>query len=288
MKIQIRIMFMLILLMCLISCDHYAQPIDTFLGEYSEKCVILACNYPQEYKMNSNNFYVLNSSKSVNIECLIRNPQLVTLYGGFSTSAKDNSGLSFAQQDLDKRFITITIDKLFIYNAELDYARNKASADITTSLYLRTIDEASNIIEYEPYSFYWHVNSKPPVPQGIVVSNNVNTNTYLLCFDMCDMNGIHADIVSIKINDQSFDVQYNESNLFGFSINDSRFEVTSIKPDYYQVNEVNGIDFNASGEYTRPVYFDTNDLISDEDREYTITIKDRLGLTNSVTVSIVP
>lgn len=287
MKKIIRTFIVLLLVFSVFSsCKFFYQPVDTYLKEYTENCAIMRYEYSKEYPNDTTEIVNIPSEDDVSITCYLRNPQLVTLGASLTNNINDVTGFTFKQSSTDKRIVTLTIDKDYLYNTELNYAMNNSSADITTSIVLQQLNGSSILRTFEPYSISMKANTPPDIPEGVTVSNNSEKNTYLLCFNMCDMNGINADIESIKINDNSFAIKYDKTNSYGFTIPDSRFSVTSTKPSYYQKNTSNNIDFNETGLYSRPVYFDTQDTISDENKSYTIIFTDRLGLTSSITTSV--
>lgn len=199
MKKNFKSAFVLVLIFSVFSsCKLFNQPIDTYLKEYTENCAIMRYEYSKEYPTDDDGYVNLSSDDSAIVTCYLRNTQMITLDSKLTSMANSIAGYTFEQDTSDMKVVSLTIDKDFLYNTELNYAINNSSADITPTITLQQLNGNTVLRTFEPYQIKIKANSSPQIPEGVLVSNNSEKNTYLLCFNMCDMSGINADIESIK------------------------------------------------------------------------------------------
>ncbi len=142
--------------------------------------------------------------------------------------------------------------------------------------------------EFDKYELALKCNTIPPAILNPTVMNN-NSQTFVIAFDMPNEEAVavrHKDITEIQIDGVSYPVQVTtELGTDGvdhavYTFSDPHFSRTG-SSSYISINQKDFVHNRNS------VYFETGEAFAATDKEYTLVLKDRAGLSSSVKASTI-
>ncbi|WP_149554309.1 hypothetical protein [Treponema pectinovorum] len=276
---------------CTFFKDSFNEPVKDFFKEYTETSGILG------YKISSSDFVrgndgslIIPSYKDVEVDFYLRNPQRYVFTSG------SNMSLAMNSLDCDKFFalwgsypntnlVKISQDNSDVSILRLVYPSDfligvDNGFDITPTVRMFHPHTGADFGTFSPIKII--CNTPPPPVYGAVIYKD--TNKYYVLFNMPEksiLKSIHRDIEVVTINNAiSSDISINNSDgTFVFS--NASFKLG---------NPISSLSLEKCSqefiEHGQPAYFETGDLVSSENKSYTITIKDSAGLSSVVTTSV--
>ena len=277
------------------GCDYFNRPLLDYLEEWTNTAHIgkhsLDGSYPATGGLTNLpsggdrviTYYVTNpQSYDLGIEVTFDpslgwDPIRTDNHPDFSTTS--NQG-TVEQDPTDKSIIRLTLNKNAL-----------ASLDGTGSVLNPTISivEPNSGRNFGSYTVPVRVNTPPPTISSPIILCNTKDNTYVICFNMPDMNttsSIHQDIVSLTVSgfyNKTYTVTAPGNNSDNGLDNGLTEVSNSYKTDY---SEVSGGGAFLGDKNNRFVGIETGvSLTAIPSPECTITLTDSSGLTSAVTAS---
>lgn len=183
----------------------------------------------------------------------------------------------YLEQDAnDKNILYLTLKKDFL--ERLDGTGTKISPSLT-------LKERKSGRIFGTYSVPALVNSAPPAvihPVVLCTGGTVGDETYVICFNLPEMTGIHQDVKTLKISspyERTYTVNTADGTLSGGGT-----ELTKIYGDTWKPVKEDGAGFKGD-KNNRFVGIVTDVLLSDNLTTFTLTLTDSSGLSTSVTAS---
>lgn len=280
--------------------EYLNEPVKEYFKDYTETAGIMRYEITGgEYHEDANGRISIFSSSDAEITFYLRNPQKFNFSvanANLDFSALNNEDVKkvfgveaekslvrISQDSQDYTVLTLSYPSEFLTQTETGF---EISPEITLS-------HPVSQIPFETYSdLKLYSNSAPPPVYGAAVYQNQKTtpNTYVLFFNMLDkllLKGIHQDISSISISKSSAgssageiqsSIEIEDDGSFSFE-NDEFFKIGNTSADYTP----SSVLFVEKGQ---PAYFITRDALSDQNTTYTITLKDKAGLSSSVQANV--
>ena len=280
--------------------EYLNEPVKEYFKDYTETAGIMRYEITGgEYHEDANGRISIFSSSDAEITFYLRNPQKFNFSvanANLDFSALNNEDVKkvfgveaekslvrISQDSQDYTVLTLSYPSEFLTQTETGF---EISPEITLS-------HPVSQIPFETYSdLKLYSNSAPPPVYGAAVYQNQKTtpNTYVLFFNMPDkllLKGIHQDISSISISKSSAgssageiqsSIEIEDDGSFSFE-NDEFFKIGNTSADYTP----SSVLFVEKGQ---PAYFITRDALSDQNTTYTITLKDKAGLSSSVQANV--
>lgn len=280
--------------------EYLNEPVKEYFKDYTETAGIMRYEITGgEYHEDANGRISIFSSQDAEITFYLRNPQKFNFSvanANLDFSALNNEDVKkvfgveaekslvrISQDSQDYTVLTLSYPSEFLSQTETGF---EISPEITLS-------HPVSQIPFETYSdLKLYSNSAPPPVYGAAVYQNQKTtpNTYILFFNMPDkllLKGIHQDIYSISISKSSAgssageiqsSIEIEDDGSFSFE-NDEFFKIGNKSADYTP----SSVSFVEKGQ---PAYFITDDALSDQNTTYTITLKDKAGLSSSVQANV--
>lgn len=175
----------------------------------------------------------------------------------------------------DKNILYLTLKKDFL--ERLDGTGTKISPSLT-------LTEPKSGRTFGTYSVPALVNSAPPaviLPVVLRTDGDAGDETYVICFNLPEMTGIHRDVKTLKIG-SPYEKTYTitpDGNLSG-----GEAELTEIYGDTWKPVTENGAEF-VGDINNRFVGIVTNVPLSGDLTSFTLSLVDEYGLSTSVTAS---
>ena len=261
---------LLIPLVWTFSCVLFENDVADFMEKYTETAAIEEHIFSIEPYSDSLGNDCINSKQDFSIELYMRNPKKFTMTPSIIfknlPDTIDVSQVTIEQLSFDSLKI------LFPQEFLLDTDEGK---DITASIELY---EPMSGRVFAGYEIPLSCNTIPPQIQNATILNDGN-QTFIIFFDMPDAEELairHKDISAVTINDTEYPVTINADGSFTFE--SSRFSDTP-KSTYSMIDNK---DYANS---TRSVYFETQDPFFMGEKSYTLGLKDKAGLTQTVYVN---
>lgn len=281
---------------CKVLSDSFNEPVKEYFKEYTETAAVMRYEITGgEWNLDAEGRISLSSAKDTEITLYLRNPQ------GFRFSESDAS-LVFSALD------NSLVEKAFGLEADTNLVTVRQSQDdflvmklLFPSSFLSStetgFDVSPNITLFHPetrvvfptYSdLKVYSNSAPPSVYGSVLYKDSESGKYVLLFNMPEKNlvsGIHRDINYISVYSSRSGLYESEvvvdSSDGTFTFSSDKFAVGNAA-DKYSPPE-SGLTFDEKGQAS---YFFTDDIFSESDTEYTVTLKDSSGLYSEVRTSV--
>ena len=254
------------------------------MEKYTETAAIEQHSFNVETYNDASNQLCISSEEDAEVTLLMRNPKQYSiipsvnfnnLAGSFSRSAVDiqQTELAVIHMDLPQEFL-IPVDEGQDITAEID-------------LY-----EPMSGRNFDRYTLQLSCNTKPPAILNPTIINN-NNSTFVIAFDMPNEEEVairHKDLASIEINGKSYPVSVSvitdpnadpetpDVKIAQYAINDSHFTRTW-NNNYRILNSKSFTQTNNS------FYYETDDAFFAGDKEYSLILRDRAGLTSEVMAS---
>lgn len=281
---------------CKVLSDSFNEPVKEYFKEYTETAAVMRYEITGgEWNLDAEGRISLSSAKDTEITLYLRNPQ------GFRFSESDAS-LVFSALD------NSLVEKAFGLEADTNLVTVRQSQDdflvmklLFPSSFLSStetgFDVSPDITLFHPetrvvfptYSdLKVYSNSAPPSVYGSVLYKDSESGKYVLLFNMPEKNlvsGIHRDINYISVHSSRSGLYESEvvvdSSDGTFTFSSDKFAVGNAA-DKYSPPE-SGLTFEEKGQAS---YFFTDDIFSESDTEYTVTLKDSSGLYSEVRASV--
>lgn len=281
---------------CKVLSDSFNEPVKEYFKEYTETAAVMRYEITGgEWNLDAEGRISLSSAKDTEITLYLRNPQ------GFRFSESDAS-LVFSALD------NSLVEKSFGLEADTNLVTVRQSQDdflvmklLFPSSFLSStetgFDVSPDITLFHPetrvvfptYSdLKVYSNSAPPSVYGSVLYKDSESGKYVLLFNMPEKNlvsGIHRDINYISVYSSRSGLYESEvvvdSSDGTFTFSSDKFAVGNAA-DKYSPPE-SGLTFEEKGQAS---YFFTDDIFSESDTEYTVTLKDSSGLYSEVRASV--
>ncbi len=273
------------LLLAFTSCQLFENDVADFMEKYTETAAI------EEYKVNVKTYkdasgqLCIASDEDTEFMLYMRNPKKFTLQPSVAfnqlDSGFDRSEVAIRQLD----FATVKLDIPQKFLIPVDEGKN-ISATIN-------LHEPMSGRDFDRYTISLSCNTKPPLILNPTILNHNNQN-FVVAFDMPNEEEVairHKDLAFVEINGVSYPVEVTTSlpdvpdpetpdvRVAHYTFTDSHFHRT-YDSSYIAIGGKT-FEHNANNS----VYFETDDVFFAGDKEYTIVLKDKAGLTSEVKAS---
>lgn len=258
------------------SCHIYNLSLEDFLKEWTETARVAESRISPE-PVYKDSYAHIASGEDTLITYKLINPQKYDLEKTLSwengISPVSGTDYYFEQDFNDKNILYLTLKKDFLEG--LDGKGIKISPSLT-------LTEPKSKRTFGTYSVPALVNSAPPaviLPVVLRTDGDAGKETYVICFNLPDMTGIHQDVKTLKIG-SPYEKNYTvtpEGTLSG-----GEAELTTIYDDTWK--PVNDAKFIGDKE-NRFVGIVTNVPLSGDLTSFTLSLVDEYGLSTSVTAS---
>lgn len=260
------------------SCHIYNLSLEDFLKEWTETARVAESKISPE-PVYKDSYAHIASGEDTLITYKLVNPQNYNLN---ETLSWENGSYSVFETDYylerdanDKNILYLTLKKDFLERLD------GTGAKISPSL---TLKEPKSGRDFGSYTVPALVNSAPPaviLPVVLRTNGDGGNETYVICFNLPEMTGIHQDVKTLEIS-SPYKKTYTitpDGNLSGGGTE----LTTTYNEDWKPVTE-NGAKF-VGDEENRFVGIVTDVLLSDNLTSFTLTLTDSSGLSTSVTAS---
>ena len=258
------------------SCHIYNLSLEDFLKEWTETARVAESRISPE-PVYKDSYAHIASGEDTLITYKLVNPQNYdldeTLFWEDGISPASGTDYYFEQDANDKNILYLTLKKDFLEG--LDGTGTKISPSLT-------LKERKSGRSFGTYSVPALVNSAPPaviLPVVLRTGNASGKETYVICFNLPEMTGIHQDVKTLEIS-SPYKKTYTitpEGNLSG-----GETELTTTYNESWQpVKDAHFIgDIN-----NRFVGIVTDVPLSGDLTSFTLSLVDEYGLSTSVTAS---
>lgn len=327
-KFFARISFFLFVIFSIIiftTCSFFNKPMLDELKKYTEEVVFMKYELNQTTRTDKDDYLCVSSAEDLIIDYYISNPQLYS-FGGNSISKNMAENYAIVEnnsngvdhdaavdqnmhvEQIDPNLVRVTISASYLTQidgvkagyGEDAYSNTKGKGDIIPSV---TLIESGSGRKFTSPKIKLACNSTPMPVRNLTMfrqSTDGDKYTYVLCFNMPDLSGIHKDIVELSVT----------SNRDSFDSISIPVEPDINTSDYPGINAVltegfENVDSTTMGnlihvtgnpeevvtwqgeELPRALYFDTGYIAKDtENVSFTITLTDYEGFSSSATVSV--
>lgn len=263
------------------SCQLFENDVADFMEKYTETAAIENHNISVETYNDGFSHLCIASEEDVEIEMFMRNPKKYSLVPSVIFDSLDQqisrSSVDISQTEVNT--LTLLLPQDFLISAD-------EGQDITAEINLY---EPMSGRSFDRYKLNLCCNTKPPVILNPTVINNANS-TFIVAFDMPSPEEVairHKDINVVEINGQSYPVTVTTSAdpdvegayIAEYTIDDPHFTRTASAGYTF----IGGKEFTAKS--ATSFYYDTGDSFFAGDKEYTVVLKDKSGLTSTVKAS---
>ena len=260
------------------SCHIYNLSLEDFLKEWTETARVAESRISPE-PVYKDSYAHIASGEDTLITYKLVNPQNYGLYETLSWE-NENSPASgtdyYLERDAnDKNILYLTLKKDFL--ERLDGTGTKISPSLT-------LTELKSKRTFGPYSVPALVNSAPPeviLPVVLRTDGDAGDETYVICFNLPEMTGIHQDVKTLEIS-SPYKKTYTitpDGNLSGGGT-----ELTTTYNESWKPVKEDGAEFIGDGN-NRFVGIVTNVSLSGDLTSFTLSLVDEYGLSTSVTAS---
>lgn len=279
-NITISVILLFIFSIFIISCQLFDNDVSDFMELYTETAAIDNHEINVDYYFDLQNKLCISSEEDAEIQFFMRNPKRYNLIPSvtFDELNPEINRDSVQIEQLDDTTIKLTMPQNFLIASD-EGQSIKATIDLYEPLSGRNFDK---------YSVDLSCNTIPPKILNPTVMNN-NGQTFVIAFDMPNEEEAairHKDLAEIVIEGKRYPVQVTtevESDGISHAIynfEDSHFSRTRSSA-YVAINTK---DFD----HTRnSVYFETGEQFVAADKEYTLELIDKAGLSTKVKASTV-
>ena len=277
----------LVIISYITGCDYFNQPMLDYLEEWTNTAQVSKHTFDDTYPVIGD-ITNIPSGKDRVITYYLINPQSYTLDSSVTFAHDDSlvvnnkipSDFATVEQDAtDKSIIHLTLNNSVGATGILPLDGD--GTEITPTITIREPNSGRN---FGSYTVPVRVNSAPAGISSPIILCNTKDNTYVICFNMPDMNttsSIHRDIVSLTVSG----FYSNTYTVTAPSDSDTN-GLTGVVNSYNDTNyrEVNG-SF-VGNKTSRFVAIETGiSLNTVSEPQCTITLTDSSGLTSVVTAS---
>lgn len=260
------------------SCHIYNLSLEDFLKEWTETARVAESRISPE-PVYKDSYAHIASGEDTLITYKLINPQKYDLEKTLSwengISPVSGTDYYFEQDFNDKNILYLTLKKDFLEG--LDGKGIKISPSLT-------LTEPKSKRTFGTYSVPALVNSAPPaviLPVVLRTDGDAGKETYVICFNLPDMTGIHQDVKTLKIG-SPYEKTYTV-NTDG-TLSGGGTELTEIYDKDWQPVTENGAQF-IGDKNNRFVGIVTDVPLSGDLTSFTLSLVDEYGLSTSVTAS---
>ena len=254
------------------------------MEKYTETAAIEQHSFNVETYTDASNQLCIASDGDAEITLLMRNPKKYTVIPSVSFNNL-SSHYSRGAVQIDQTEIAVvhlSLPQQFLIPVD---EGNDITADV--DLY-----EPMSGRNFDRYTLKLSCNTKPPAILNPTIINNHN-QTFVVAFDMPNEEEVairHKDLASIEINGKSYPVSVTvitdpnadpetpDVKIAQYTINDSHF--TRTWNNNYRI--LNSKDFVQN---QNSFYYETDDPFFAGDKEYTVILRDKAGLSSQVMAS---
>lgn len=258
------------------SCHIYNLSLEDFLKEWTETARVAESKISPE-PVYKDSYAHIASGEDTLITYKLVNPQNYdldeTLFWENGISPVSGTDYYLERDANDKNIFYLTLKRNFL--ERLDGTGKKISPSLT-------LKEPKSERDFGSYAVPALVNSAPPaviLPVVLRTGGTAGDETYVICFNLPEMTGIHQDVKTLKIS-SPYERTYTitpDGNLSGGE--------TELKTKYDTGwQPVNDAEF-IGDRNNRFVGIVTDVLLSDNLTTFTLTLTDSSGLSTSVTAS---
>lgn len=258
------------------SCHIYNLSLEDFLKEWTETARVAESKISPE-PVYKDSYAHIASGEDTLITYKLVNPQNYnldeTLFWENGISPVFETDYYFEQDFNDKNILYLTLKKDFL--ERLDGTGTKISPSLT-------LKEPKSGRTFGTYSVPALVNSAPPaviLPVVLRTGGTAGDETYVICFNLPEMTGIHQDVKTLKIGspyEKTYTVNTDGTLSGGGTELKTKYD-TGWQP-------VNDAEF-VGDKNNRFVGIVTNVLLSGDLTSFTLSLVDEYGLSTSVTAS---
>lgn len=261
------------------SCHIYNLSLEDFLKEWTETARVAESRISPE-PVYKDSYAHIASGEDTLITYYLVNPQNYdldeTLFWENGISPVSGTDYYLEQDANDKNIFYLTLKRNFLEG--LDGTGKKISPSLT-------LTEPKSGRTFGTYSVPALVNSAPPaviLPVVLRTDGDAGDETYVICFNLPDMTGIHQDVKTLEIS-SPYKKTYTITPDGTLSGGDNEEIKTEYDTGWQPVTE-NGAKFVGDTE-NRFVGIVTDVLLSDNLTSFTLSLVDEYGLSTSVTAS---
>lgn len=243
----------------------FNDPAKEFFKEYTESAAVMQHKILVPTYNDESRHLCISSMEEGTISLFMRNPQCYKLNTSVTFSALDPeidlSAVKIEQDSNDT--LKLSMPVTFLVDAD-------EGKEISPTVHIIEPKSGRN---FGDYSFRLFSNTKPPELNNPTVMNESNT-TFVIAFDMPSQAELalrHKDLTSISINGRSYQVSVDASGNFTFG--DSSFSTTQ-----KTLIPIGGKTFTYND---RSVYYTTGEPFVEGDKEYSIILADKAGLSST-------
>lgn len=256
----------------LTACDFetlldptFNEPAQEFFKEYTESAAVMQHQILVPTYNDGSLHLCISSMEDGTVTLFMRNPQRYKLDTTVTFSTLDPkidlSAVTIEQDTND----TLKLSMPVTFLVDTDEGK-----EISPTVHLTEPRSGRN---FGDYSFSLFSNTKPPELNNPTVLNESNT-TFVVAFDMPSQAELalrHKDLTSISVNGKSYPVSVDADGNFSFS--DSAFSTTQ-----KTLIPIGGKNFTYND---RSVYYTTGEPFVEGDKEYSIILADKAGLSST-------
>lgn len=258
------------------SCHIYNLSLEDFLKEWTETARVAESRISPE-PVYKDSYAHIASGKDTLITYKLVNPQNYdldeTLFWEDGISPVSGTDYYLEQDANDKNIFYLTLKRNFLEGLD------GTGAKISPSL---TLKELKSERDFGTYSVPALVNSAPPeviLPVVLRTDGDAGNETYVICFNLPELTGIHQDVKTLKIGspyEKTYTVNTDGTLSGGGTELKTKYD-TGWQP-------VNDAEF-VGDEENRFVGIVTNVPLSGGLTSFTLSLVDGYGLSTSVTAS---
>ena len=260
------------------SCHIYNLSLEDFLKEWTETARVAESKISPE-PVYKDSYAHIASGEDTLITYKLVNPQNYnlkeTLFWENGISPVSGTDYYLEWDANDRNILYLTLKKDFL--ERLDGTGTKISPSLT-------LTEPKSGRDFGTYSVPALVNSAPPaviLPVVLRTGGTAGDETYVICFNLPEMTGIHQDVKNLEIS-SPYEKTYTV-NTDG-TLSGGETELTEIYDKDWQPVTEKGAQF-IGDKNNRFVGIVTNVPLSGDLTSFTLSLVDEYGLSTSVTAS---
>ena len=261
------------------SCHIYNLSLEDFLKEWTETARVAESRISPE-PVYKDSYAHIASGEDTLITYKLINPQNYDLEktlswedGSYSVFETDY----YLERDAnDRNILYLTLKKDFL--ERLDGTGTKISPSLT-------LTEPRSWRDFGSYTVPALVNSAPPaviLPVVLRTGGTAGDETYVICFNLPEMTGIHQDVKTLEIS-SPYEKTYTVNTADG-TLSGGEAELKTTYDEGWKPVTENGAQF-IGDKNNRFVGIVTNVLLSGDLTSFTLSLVDEYGLSTSVTAS---
>ena len=260
------------------SCHIYNLSLEDFLKEWTETARVAESRISPE-PVYKDSYAHIASGEDTLITYKLVNPQNYdldeTLFWENGISPVSGTDYYLERDANDKNIFYLTLKRNFL--ERLDGTGKKISPSLT-------LKEPKSERDFGSYAVPALVNSAPPaviLPVVLRTGGTAGDETYVICFNLPEMTGIHQDVKTLEIS-SPYEKTYTV-NTDG-TLSGGGTELTEIYDKDWQPVTENGAQF-IGDKNNRFVGIVTDVPLSGDLTSFTLSLVDEYGLSTSVTAS---